>query len=147
MNKKSTFVKWRRYLPLYLMLIPGVVYIFINNYIPMAGLIMAFEKYDYKLGMFKSPKIGLDNFTYLFATKDALNITRNTLLYNAVFIILGNILAITVAILLNDVRSKTKKKLYQTLILIPYLISTVIVSYIVYGFLNTQNGFINNSIL
>lgn len=97
--------------------------------------------------MFKSPKIGLDNFTYLFATKDALNITRNTLLYNAVFIILGNILAITVAILLNDVRSKTKKKLYQTLILIPYLISTVIVSYIVYGFLNTQNGFINNSIL
>ena len=92
MNKKSTFVKWRRYLPLYLMLIPGVVYIFINNYIPMAGLIMAFEKYDYKLGMFKSPKIGLDNFTYLFATKDALNITRNTLLYNAVFIILGNIL-------------------------------------------------------
>ena len=50
MNKKSTFVKWRRYLPLYLMLIPGVVYIFINNYIPMAGLIMAFEKYDYKLG-------------------------------------------------------------------------------------------------
>ena len=92
MNKKSTFVKWRRYLPLYLMLIPGAVYIFINNYIPMAGLIMAFEKYDYKLGMFKSPKIGLDNFTYLFATKDALNITRNTLLYNAVFIILGNIL-------------------------------------------------------
>ena len=147
MNKKSTFVKWRRYLPLYLMLIPGAVYIFINNYIPMAGLIMAFEKYDYKLGMFKSPKIGLDNFTYLFATKDALNITRNTLLYNAIFIILGNILAITVAILLNDVRSKTKKKLYQTLILIPYLISTVIVSYIVYGFLNTQNGFINNSIL
>ena len=100
----------------------------------MAGLIMAFEKYDYKLGMFKSPKIGLDNFTYLFATKDALNITRNTLLYNAVFIILGNILAITVAILLNDVRSKTKKKLYQTLILIPYLISTVIVSYIVLAF-------------
>lgn len=147
MNKKSAFVKWRRYLPLYLMLIPGAVYIFINNYIPMAGLIMAFEKYDYKLGMFKSPKIGLDNFTYLFATKDALNITRNTLLYNAIFIILGNILAITVAILLNDVRSKTKKKLYQTLILIPYLISTVIVSYIVYGFLNTQNGFINNSIL
>ena len=147
MNKKSTFVKWRRYLPLYLMLIPGAVYIFINNYIPMAGLIMAFEKYDYKLGMFKSPKIGLDNFTYLFATKDALNITRNTLLYNAIFIILGNILAITVAVLLNDVRSKTRKKLYQTLILIPYLISTVIVSYIVYGFLNTQNGFINNSIL
>ena len=53
MNKKSAFVKWRRYLPLYLMLIPGAVYIFINNYIPMAGLIMAFEKYDYKLGMFK----------------------------------------------------------------------------------------------
>lgn len=145
--KHKYIAKWRRYLPLYLMLLPGVVYIFINNYIPMAGLIIAFEKYDYKLGMFHSPKIGLSNFTYLFATRDALNITRNTLLYNAVFIILGNILAITIAILLNDVKNKKGKKIYQTLILIPYLISTVIVSYIVYGFLNTQNGFINNSIL
>lgn len=144
---KNKWKKIRRFLPFYLMMLPGVIYVFINNYIPMGGLVIAFKKYDYKLGMFKSPWVGLSNFKYLFATKEALNITRNTLLYNTVFIILGTILAITVAILLNDVRSRVSVKIYQTLILIPYLISTVIVSYIVYGFLNTQNGFINNSIL
>lgn len=144
---KTKWKKIHRFLPFYLMMLPGIIYIFINNYIPMGGLVIAFKKYDYKLGMFKSPWVGLSNFKYLFATKEALNITRNTLLYNTVFIILGTILAITVAILLNDVKSRISVKLYQTLILIPYLISTVIVSYIVYGFLNTQNGFINNSIL
>lgn len=144
---KTKWKKIHRFLPFYLMMLPGIIYIFINNYIPMGGLVIAFKKYDYKLGMFKSPWVGLSNFKYLFATKEALNITRNTLLYNTVFIILGTILAITVAILLNDVKSRVSVKLYQTLILIPYLISTVIVSYIVYGFLNTQNGFINNSIL
>lgn len=144
---KTKWKKIHRFLPFYLMMLPGIIYIFINNYIPMGGLVIAFKKYDYKLGMFKSPWVSLSNFKYLFATKEALNITRNTLLYNTVFIILGTILAITVAILLNDVKSRISVKLYQTLILIPYLISTVIVSYIVYGFLNTQNGFINNSIL
>ena len=113
----------------------------------MAGIIIAFKKYNYSLGIFKSPFTGLKNFEFLFKTKDAWTITRNTLGYNIIFIVLGTVLAIAVAILLNEIRSTMGKKVYQTLILIPFLISIVVVSYLVYGFLSTDAGFINNSIL
>lgn len=137
----------KKFLPFYLMMLPGILYLVINNYIPMFGIVMAFKKFDFKLGMFKSPSIGLKNFEFLFATKAAFTITRNTLAYNAVFILLGTIVSIAVAILLNEIRADKAKKLYQTVILTPFLISIVVVSYIVYGFLNTQTGYINHTIL
>jgi putative aldouronate transport system permease protein len=137
----------KRYLPLYLMMLPGVLYIIINNYIPMAGLRIAFKQFNYAKGISGSKFVGLKNFEFLFKTKDAFVITRNTLCYNVVFICLGTLLAITVAILLNDIRNIRLKKLYQTVILIPFLISIVIVSYLVYAFLSADTGFINNSIL
>lgn len=137
----------KRYLPLYLMMLPGVLYIIINNYIPMAGLRIAFKQFNYAKGISGSKFVGLKNFEFLFKTKDAFVITRNTLCYNVVFICLGTLLAITVAILLNDIRNIRWKKLYQTVILIPFLISIVIVSYLVYAFLSADTGFINNSIL
>lgn len=146
-RKKIEWKKIKKFLPLYLMMLPGIIYLFINNYIPMSGIVLAFKKYDLKKGVYDSPNIGFKNFEFLFKTKDAWTITRNTLGYNAVFIILGTVVAILIAILLNEIRNEKAKKTYQTLILIPYLISTVVVSYVVYGFLNTQNGFINNSIL
>jgi len=132
---------------LYTMMIPGVLYLLINNYIPMAGLLIAFKKFDYSRGFFKSGWVGLKNFQYLFQTKDAMIITRNTLLYNGTFILLGTLLAVTVAIMLNELRSMKAKKIFQTFILVPYLISMVVVSYIVYAFLSQDNGFINNTIL
>ena len=144
---KRNWGKIRRFIPMYLMLLPGLVYLFINNYMPMAGIIIAFKKYNYSLGIFKSPFTGLKNFEFLFKTKDAWTITRNTLGYNIIFIVLGTVLAIAVAILLNEIRSTMGKKVYQTLILVPFLISIVVVSYLVYGFLSTDAGFINNSIL
>lgn len=143
--QKTNFLK--TYLPLYSMMIPGILYLIMNNYIPMGGLIIAFKKYNYSLGIKKSPWAGLSNFTYLFKTKDALTIIRNTICYNVVFIILGTIMAVTVAIMLSEVTSRRGKKIYQTLVLVPYLISMVIVSYIVYAFLSQDNGFINNTIL
>lgn len=146
-RKKIEWKQIKKFLPLYLMMLPGIIYLFINNYIPMSGIVLAFKKYDLKKGVYDSPNIGFKNFEFLFKTKDAWTITRNTLGYNAVFIILGTVVAILIAILLNEIRNEKAKKTYQTLILIPYLISTVVVSYVVYGFLNTQNGFINNSIL
>lgn len=139
--------KFLRFLPLYLMLIPGTVYLIINNYLPMAGLIIAFKKIDYSLGIFQSPWVGLSNFTYLFKNNDMLNAVRNTLLYNLSFIVLGNVLAIVVAISLDSIRSKLYQKTSQVIILIPYLLSTTIITYIVYAFLNPTNGFVNNSIL
>ncbi len=146
-KKGGSLGKVKRYFWFYLMMVPGLVYIIINNYIPMTGIILAFKKYDYKKGIYQSPFIGFDNFEFLFKTRDALTITRNTLLYSLVFIVLGTVVAIAIAILLNEIAGSRAKKTYQTLILLPYLISMVVVSYIVYGFLNTQSGFLNKSVL
>lgn len=145
--KKKLHTKIKTYLPLYLMLLPGCIYMFINNYIPMAGLLLAFKRINYSLGAFKSPWVKFSNFEYLFKSNDALIIFRNTIGYNLVFIVLGNIFAIFVAILLNMITRKRSRKVYQTLILIPYLISTVIVSYIVFAFLSGGNGFVNKTVL
>ena len=145
--QKKTSIYMKRYLPLYLMMLPGLIYLIINNYMPMGGIIIAFKKYNYAKGIFGSPFVGLKNFEFLFKTKEAWTITRNTLVYNLIFIILGTVLAIAVAIILNEIKSKMAKKVYQTMILIPFLISIVVVSYLVYGFLSTDAGFVNNSIL
>ena len=136
----------KRYLSLYVMALPGLIYLFINNFMPLPGLVLAFKKYNAKKGIFGSPFVGFKNFKYLFVTKDAFIITRNTILYNLAFIVINTILAIAVAILLAEMTSKMKK-VYQCLILLPYMISMVIVSYLVFGFLSTENGFINNTVL
>lgn len=141
MNKKR---KWKRYLPLYLMLLPGSIYLIINNYMPMAGIVVAFKKYNYQKGIFGSDWNGLNNFVFLFKTKDAWIIIRNTICYNLVFIVLGTVAAVTVAILLSEIRADRVKKTYQTLILLPFLVSIVVVSYIVYGFLSTEFGYVNH---
>ena len=125
------------------MMIPGLLYLLINNYMPMTGIIVAFKNFNYSKGIWGSPWAGLKNFTYLFKTQDAFNIVRNTVCYYLVFIFLNNTCAGAVAIMLNSLRGKLNKKVYQTLILIPYLISMVVVSYIGYGFLSQESGFIN----
>ena len=135
-----------RYIPLYIMALPGLLYLFINNYMPLPGLVLAFKKYNAKKGIFGSKNVGFKNFKYLFATKDAFVITRNTILYNVVFIIVNTVLAVFVAILLAEMTSKLKKT-YQIIILLPFMISMVIVSYLVFGFLSNDNGFLNNTIL
>lgn len=140
-------VQTKMTLALFSMMLPGFIYLLINNYIPMAGLTIAFKRFDYSKGIWGSEWCGFDNFTYLFKTQDALNIIRNTIGYNLVFIILGNVLAVAVAIMLNNLRGQMNKKIYQTVILIPYLISMVVVSYIVFGFLSQENGFLNKLIV
>lgn len=145
--KKLKSNKFRKYLPLYLMLIPGAVYLIINNYLPMIGLALAFKDVDYSVGFLNSPWAGLDNFKYLFSSSDAFIMFRNTILYNLAFIIFGNLLGIIVAIALDSLRNKFLKRFSQVVILIPYLLSTVIISYVVFAFLSGNNGFVNNTIL
>lgn len=118
---------------------------FINNYMPMAGLVVAFKNYNVVDGIFGSPWAGLSNFTYLF--NDAWTITRNTLLYNIVFIIINLILGIAFAIFICDIRSKACKTIYQSAILLPFLMSIVIVSYITFAFFSGDNGMLNKTIL
>ena len=139
--------KMKRFLPIYLMMIPGFLYLIINNYIPMFGIIVAFKNYNYSLGIFGSKWNGLKNFKFLFATNDAWVITRNTLLYNLAFIVINTVVGIILAIFICDVVSKKLKKLYQSAVLLPYLMSIVIISYIVFAFLSTENGMVNNSLL
>ena len=146
-DKKNTRKRIKKYLPLYLLAIPGIVYLIINNYLPMMGLVLAFKKYSFAKGIVESPWNGLGNFTYLFGSKWAGIMFRNTVLYNVVFLILTTVFSIFVAILLNEIGNKTAKKAYQTVILIPHLMSTVLIGYLVFAFLSGTNGFVNKSIL
>jgi putative aldouronate transport system permease protein len=139
--------RYKRYIPLFLMMIPGALYLLVNNYIPMFGLFIAFKSIDFQLGFFKSPWVGLENFKYLFASSNAFIITRNTLLYNIAFIVINTVVAVIFAILLNEITHKFLMRFYQTAILLPFMISMVIVGYLVYGLLSTENGFIDKTIL
>ena len=149
MRKMKTKKKfgWKRALPFYIMVLPGLIYLLINNYLPMFGVIIAFKRLNFSKGIFGSDWCGFDNFKFLFATRDAWNITRNTIGYNILFFIIGTFFAITLAISLNEVKSKNASKIYQTVILLPYLMSWVIVGYLTYAFLSGETGLINKAIL
>lgn len=144
-GKKKNVLK--EYWPLYLMMLPALLYLLINNYIPMAGMVIAFKKLNFAKGIWASPWAGLKNFKFLFASKDAWVITRNTLLYNVAFILVNMVVGIAIAILITEVRNTKLKKIYQSAILLPFLMSMVILSYIVYALLSAENGLVNNSIL
>ncbi len=144
-GKKKNALK--EYRPLYLMMLPALLYLLINNYIPMAGMVIAFKKLNFAKGIWASPWAGLKNFKFLFASRDAWVITRNTLLYNVAFILVNMVIGIAIAILITEVKNIKLKKLYQSAILLPFLMSMVILSYIVYALLSAENGLVNNSIL
>ena len=144
-GKKKNALK--EYWPLYLMMLPALLYLLINNYIPMAGMVIAFKKLNFAKGIWASPWAGLKNFKFLFASRDAWVITRNTLLYNVAFILVNMVVGIAIAILITEVRNTKLKKVYQSAILLPFLMSMVILSYIVYALLSAENGLVNNSVL
>jgi len=145
--KTKRQLKLRQFTPLMLMTVPGVLYLILNNYIPMFGIIIAFKNIDYAKGILRSDWIGFKNFEFLFKTQDALIITRNTVLYNVAFIMIMLISSVTIAILLNEVRIKKLARLYQSVVLLPYLISMVIVGYLVFSVLSLETGMMNRSIL
>ena len=132
-----------KYKALLIMLLPGLLVFILFSYLPMFGVIIAFKKINYQLGILGSPFVGLDNFKFLFATTDAWRITRNTIMYNLLFIISDVFLAVGVAVLMREIWQAKATKFYQTLIILPYFLSMVVVAYLVYGFLNPQYGFFN----
>lgn len=146
-GKKKKKTSWKHWIPFYLMFLPGFAYLMINNYIPLYGLQLAFKQFSYKKGITGSSWVGFKNFKFLFASSDAYIMIRNTLLYNILWIIIGAVLGIAVAILFNEIVNKTAKKFYQTAILLPYLMSMVVVAYLAYAFLATDTGLINNMVV
>lgn len=142
--KKITFFqKVYRSRVLLLMCLPAIIFFFAFNYMPLPGIWVAFVRYNYRDGIFGSQFIGLQNFEFLMTSGKLLELTRNTVLYNIVFILAGNFLAVFVAILLNEMRSKYFKKVSQTIMFLPYFISQVLVGILVFNLLNYDTGFVN----
>lgn len=134
-----------------LMVLPGALWFLLFSYLPMAGTIISFKQYRYsKDGFFasimNSKWVGLDNFKFLFSTSDAYIITRNTVLYNAAFIILGLILAVALAIILVELTNRRLSKFFQTAMFMPYFLSWVIVGYFVFSFLSFDKGLMNKTL-
>ncbi|MDD6483555.1 MAG: ABC transporter permease subunit [Clostridiales bacterium] len=142
--KKKNYIDRCAY---YIMTAPGAILIFLFGYLPMFGIILAFKDFKPARGFFGSPWCGLDNFKAFFSSPDIGYLTRNTVLYNLAFIILGTVIAVVFAILMNELRSKTKVKFYQTIAMMPHFLSWVIVAYLVYAFLGNTYGIVNRSVL
>lgn len=138
------FQKIKKYRTLLLMCTPAILFFLAFSYAPMPGIYVAFVKYNYRDGIFGSKFIGLDNFKFLVESGKLLDLTKNTICYNLAFIILGNVLAVFVAVLLNELRSKWFKKVSQTMMFLPYFISQVLVGILVYNLLNYDYGFVNS---
>lgn len=128
---------------LILMCLPAIIYFIAFSYAPLPGIWVAFVKYNYRDGIFGSKFIGLDNFEFLATSGKLLELTKNTVLYNLAFILLGNFLAVFVAILLNEIQSKWFKKASQTVMFLHYFISQVLVGILVFYLLNYDTGLVN----
>lgn len=146
-SKHKEKIKWKQWIPFYIMAIPGFTYILINNYIPLYGMQLAFKVFSFKKGINGSKWVGFKNFKFLFASEDAFIMIRNTLLYNIAWIFIGIFLGVSVAILFNEIVHKRAKKFYQTAILLPYLMSMVVIAYLVYAFFSTDTGLINSAVI
>jgi len=144
MEKKSFMYKVKKNKTLLLMLLPAVLFFLLFNYIPIAGIIVAFKSYNFKGGIFGSPWVGLDNFKFFFMSGQAFIVTRNTVLYNLSFIIVNTVLQITMAIFLSELKNKYFKKITQSLMFLPYFISWVIVGVISYNIFNFEHGTFNS---
>ncbi|MFT4414797.1 ABC transporter permease [Fredinandcohnia humi] len=131
------------------MVLPGTLWFLCFSYLPMFGTVIAFKNFRYDPNGFfasiqNSDWVGFENFKFLFNTNDAWIITRNTVLYNLVFIVLGLVLAVFVAIVLSELANKRLSKIYQTGMLFPHFLSWVVVSYFVFTFLSVDRGLLNN---
>jgi len=150
MNKQKGFKgflnKLYKYRVFLLMLAPAVIYTLIFAYYPMTGIVMAFKKYNYAGGIWGSPWNGLENFKFFFKSGQAGLVTRNTVLYNLLFIAVNTIMQIAVAVFLTEIKSKSYRKVTQSIMFLPYFISWVIVGVMAFNFLSSDYGFINRLI-
>jgi ABC-type polysaccharide transport system permease subunit len=130
---------------LFVFLLPCIIFFLVNNYLPMIGSYFAFTQFNFQDGLFASPFVGLGNFQFLFKA-DLFRLTRNTILYNLGFIALGNVLQIFFAILVSQVTVKWFKRTSQTLILMPYFVSFVILNVMIFNLLSYDTGIVNTLI-
>lgn len=130
--------------PLLLMCLPAVFLIIIFNYFPMFGIVIAFKDFNVAKGFFGSEWVGFKNFEFFFTSQYAWRITRNTLGLNAIFIVVLMFSSVSIALMLNEIRKRAHVKFFQTTMFFPYFLSWVVVTYMVYAFLNVELGIFNN---
>ncbi len=130
---------------LYIMCLPAIILLIAFAYVPMAGIWMAFTKYNIKDGIFGSEFVGLQNFKYFFTGSTGMGpkVIYNTLYINFFGLIFGTVVPITIAVCFNEVRGKVFKKVTQSAMFFPYFLSWVVVGAIVYAFFSTDTGMIN----
>ncbi len=129
------------------MLLPGVALLVLNNYIPMAGIVIAFKTINYSDGILGSPWSGFTNFKFLFQSHDSYVIIRNTLLYNSLFIALNMTIPLAFALMLNEMKNRFLSKLHQTIMFLPFFLSMIVISYLVFGFMSDEHGYLNGTLL
>jgi len=143
-TKQGFFHEVKKNRVLFLMLTPAILYFLIFRYIPMGGIYLAFTRFNYVDGIFGSPFVGMNNFRFLYISGALWTITRNTILYNIAFLIVGNVCQIAVAIFISEIVGRYFKKITQTLMFLPYFVSFVLVGLIVYSILNYETGLLNS---
>lgn len=141
-RRSKTLIKTN--LQLSILALPAFLLLLVFSYLPMGGLVLAFKKYNVVDGIFGSPWCGWANFEFFFSSQDAARVLRNTLLLNAMFITVSTILAVIFALMLFEIKKRWVVKTFQTIFVIPSLVSWVVVGYISYAILQPQNGLLNN---
>lgn len=141
-KKKGFFYDLKKHWIMWLMLVPVLIFFLIFNYLPMAGVYLAFTDFSFKGGLFGSPWVGMQNFKTLWDQGKIAYLTKNTVLYNVAFIFLGNFCQIAAAIVLSRMTNKYLKKSYQTIMFLPYFVSYVIVQAFSYALFNSGSGMV-----
>ena len=129
---------------LLVMLIPAVTFVLIFSYMPMSGLVLAFKTYRVRDGIFGSPWCGWQNFKFLLISGKLWPITRNTILYNLVFLTFNTACEVIFALLLSELGGIWFKKISQTIMFLPYFISWVVIRAVMYNLFNFEHGVVNN---
>ncbi|MDF2647646.1 MAG: binding-protein-dependent transport system inner rane component [Paenibacillus sp.] len=144
-KKKKTFIsEIKQNFYLYLLVFPGILYFVIFKYLPMVGIVVAFQDFNIMKGLFKSKFVGLKNFEYFFTSKDWLVVTWNTVYLNLLFLFTGLFFSILIALVLSEISSKYFKKVTQSVVILPNFISWTLVSMFVFALLSTDVGYINS---
>lgn len=145
-NKKShrARVDRKKTRTLTLLTLPALILLLLFNYLPIFGLAYAFKDYRYDKGFWGSDWVGFENFEFFFQSSDAFTVTRNTILYNVIFIASTLIGAVVFAVILNEITSRKAVKFYQNVMFFPYFLSYAVVAFIVYAFLNVDYGVLNS---
>jgi putative aldouronate transport system permease protein len=128
---------------LYLMFLPVAVYFLLFAYLPIGGIVLAFKEFNYRDGILGSPWNGFKNFEFFFRSGKAWNVTKNTFIYNLVFLSLYTFFSVVTAILISETSARRFKKIAQTSMFLPYFISWVVVAAFLYNMCNYEYGMLN----